>query len=118
MKRLYPLYVISLCALAILAASEVPVQRVARTLPAAKAAECSARSEHNAQLKTFFERSGLPMGDSPSNVVLRVEALRQLNARLTNSAALPPPGKHSKDYLSGFAAGAAATEAVLKKGKK
>lgn len=100
-------------ALVAAAASQVPVPRIARTLPAAKAAECSARAAHNAQLKTFFERSGLPMGDSPSNVVARTKELIRLNARLTNSAALPPPGKHSKDYLSGFSAGVEAAKKNL-----
>lgn len=41
-------------------------------------------------------------------------------ARLGSPAALPEPapGKHSKEYLSGFADGVSATQAAFKKGKK
>lgn len=100
---------IVLSAMLLFAASEAPVPRIARTLTPAKAAECSARAAHNAELKLFLQREGLPVGDAASNIVARTAALRELNASLTNAAAIQPPaGKHSKDWLLGFSAGAEA----------
>ena len=108
-------FIWALTAFALFAASEVPARRLARQLPAGRAEAATARAAHNAELKQFMRRAGLPDGESLSNVVERTVALRALNAGLTNSAPVqPPPGKHSKDWLLGFSAGA---EAARRPGK-
>lgn len=70
--------------LAALAASVPPPPRLARQLPQERTAASALRARHNEALRQLFASTGIPLGDSPSNVAARAEAIDLINSAITN----------------------------------
>jgi lysophospholipase L1-like esterase len=70
------------------AAASAPVPRLARSLPARAVAAHDLRARHNAALKTLFENTGIPLGNTASNIAVRAEAIELINYAITNGVAL------------------------------
>ena len=88
-----------------------PRQRLARQLPADRAAAVAASARHNAALSAFFSAAGLPSGLSAPEVAGRARAIEELCAALTNGTGqagpvpllrrLKDPGQISGPAVSG-----------------
>jgi hypothetical protein len=73
-------------------ASAVPAPRLARALPAPAVAAHDLRARHNAALKALFENTGIPLGDTLSNIAVRAASIELINYAITNGIELDGVG--------------------------